>query len=133
MQPDLSAALAILRREVPDLAAVYLFGSAATGTARVGSDVDLAFVAGRPVAHERLLDLRQLLANSLNQDVDLVDLAAANTILQIQVINEGRVIDTSDPDAAALFELRAIREYQDLKERRRGVEADIVARGRVHA
>ncbi len=69
----------------------------------------------------------------LLRDVDLVDLADASTILQFQAINEGCLVDAPAPDAAALFELRIMRDYQDLKARRAGIEADITKRGRVHA
>lgn len=130
---DLAPAIAVLRREIPGLAAVYLFGSFASGEVRPDSDLDLAVFAGPPLPRPLLLSLQQRIANMFNRDVDLVDLAAANTILQVQVIGEGKLVDAPDADAAALFELRVIREYQDLKQRRLAIEADIVARGRVHA
>jgi predicted nucleotidyltransferase len=133
MSTDLSSALAILRREIPELAGVYLFGSAADGTLRPDSDVDLAFYAGRPLERMRVLDLQEAIAKALKRDVDLIDLATAPTILQVQVIGEGRLLAALDADAVAFFEVRVIRDYYDLKARRAEIEADIVERGRVHA
>ncbi len=133
MEFDLTPVLALLRREIPQLAGVYLFGSFAAGLARAESDIDLAIYAGRPLERRVVVGLQQQIANILNRDVDLVDLAAASTILQCQAIDEGKLIDAPQPDETALFELRVIREYQDLKARRAATEADIVARGRVHA
>ncbi len=133
MAIDLGPVLTFLRGEIPELAGVYLFGSLAAGQARADSDVDLAIYAGRPLKRPRLIGLQQLIANALNCDVDLVDLADAPTVLQCQVIDEGKLIDAPRPEETAMFELRVIREYQDLKARRAATEADIAARGRVHA
>jgi predicted nucleotidyltransferase len=133
MSVDLAPVVTLLRREIPGLAAVYLFGSCASRDARPESDVDLAVFAGRPLPRPAVVDLQLRIANMLNRDVDLVDLAAADTILQVQVIGEGKLIDAADADAAAFFEVRVFRDYQDLKQRRLATEADIVARGRVHA
>lgn len=129
---DLAPALDILRRELPELEGVYLFGSAAVGANRTDSDVDLAFLAGRPIDRHRTLVIQEQIAKALFRDVDLVDLAAAPTILQIQIIGEGRVVDAPDPDAVAFFEVRVFRDYQELKARRSELEAEIVQRGRVY-
>lgn len=133
MSVDLAPVLEILRRELPQLAAVYLFGSAANGLLRPDSDIDLALHAGAPIDRTHLLELQATLAKLLHRDVDLVDLAEASTILQMQVIGEGRQVDAADPVAAAHFEVRVMREYQDLKARRAEIEADIVRRGRAYA
>ncbi|MGE0532035.1 MAG: nucleotidyltransferase domain-containing protein [Hyphomonadaceae bacterium] len=133
MPVNLAPALEILRREMPDLVAVYAFGSVANGGERPDSDVDLAILTRRPIARLRVLEVQEMLAKALSRDVDLVDLANAPTSLQMQAIGEGRALETPDPDAAGLFEVRVMRDYQDLKARRAEIEADIVRRGRVYA
>jgi predicted nucleotidyltransferase len=133
MSVDLAPALEILHREIQDLAGVYLFGSHATGTERAGSDVDLAVFAGRALPGHKVLNLTERVSEALCRDVDLVDLAAASTILQMQVMRDGRLIAAPDAKSVGLFELRVLRDYRDLKARRAGIEADIVRRGRVHA
>jgi predicted nucleotidyltransferase len=45
-ETQLAEAVAYLRRRIPALRAVYLFGSQATGDIRAESDVDLAVLAG---------------------------------------------------------------------------------------
>ena len=132
MPLDLAPALALLRQHIPALAAIYLFGSQVGESARADSDIDFAVFAGRPLPRAQVVDLTFELAALLRRDVDLVDMASASTIMQFQILAEGRLIDAPDPDAAALFELRVMREYQDLKARRAAVEADIVERGRVY-
>lgn len=129
----MAPALEILRREIPDLLAVYLFGSAADGALRPDSDIDLAFLARKPQSRQAVVECQEVLAKVLARDVDLVDLASAPTVLQLQAIDEGRLVDAPDANAAALFEVRVLRDYQDLKARRAGIEADIVHRGRVYA
>lgn len=133
MQVDLKPALELLRRELPALAGVYLFGSYATGHVRADSDLDLAVYVERGVPRVQIHALRQTLASVLGCEVDLVDLASVSTVLQAQVINEGRLVDAPRPAAVALFEVRIMRDYQDLKARRAEIEGDIVARGRVYA
>lgn len=133
MQPDLAPALAMIRQDLPDLVGVYVFGSVAAGLARADSDVDLAVLCAAPLDATRLAELREKLAAALRRDVDLIDLAAAPTVLQMQIVGEGRLIAAPDKTAAGLFELRVLRDYRDLKFRRAGIDADIIARGRVHA
>jgi uncharacterized protein len=133
MPVDLAPALEILRREMPELAAIYLFGSVASGADTTESDVDLAIYAEQQLDGSRVLELQEALAKALSREVDLVDLARASTILQMQVVGEGRLLHAADPNAAAHFELRVMREYQELKARRSEIEADIVRRGRVYA
>ena len=129
---DLAPVLDVLRREIPSLAGIYLFGSQATGTAGPKSDVDIAFFAGRALPQLELLRLREKVSAAMRREVDLVDLADASTILQMQVLRDGRLEATIDANAIGLFELRVLRDYRDLKMRRAGIEADIAARGRVH-
>ncbi|HRE43499.1 MAG TPA: nucleotidyltransferase domain-containing protein [Terricaulis sp.] len=134
MALDLAPAIALLRRDIPGFAGAYLFGSAADGTDGPESDVDIAVFAGRSqLDRARVLDVQEALAKVIGRDVDLIDLAAAPTILQAQVIGEGRLIDAPDADAIAFFEVRILREYQQLKARRAGIEADIRERGRIYA
>lgn len=133
MSLDLAPALALLRREIPALSSVYLFGSFAAGLERADSDVDLAIFAGRALERARLIELAHQLAGILRRDVDLIDLAAASTIMQMQAIGEGALVAAPRPLEAALFEVRVMRDYQDLKARRADIEADIAARGRVYA
>ena len=133
MQIDLTPVANLLVKEIPGLAGAYVFGSQATGAAREGSDVDLAVFAGRPIKREELLENAERVARLVRREVDLIDLADANPILQMQVLREGRLIAAPDPTSIGLFELRALRDYRDLKRRRAGIEADIMARGRVHA
>jgi len=51
-----------IRKAVPGLIALYRFGSQAQGTARPGSDVDLAILSREPIPNLRRFELAQELA-----------------------------------------------------------------------
>jgi hypothetical protein len=63
--------------------------------------------------------------------VDLLDLRAASTVMQYQVLMQGRKLCSSEP-AAGLFEAFVLSEYTQLGEARAGLLADIAKDGRVY-
>ena len=132
MAPDLGSALDGLGRDVSGVAAVYLFGSHAEGTAAPDSDVDLAVLANRPLGAAERFDVQERIAARLGCDVDLVDLRAASTVMQAQIVSTGRVVLEADPGARARFETAAYSAYALLNEERAGILADIAARGSVY-
>ncbi|MEO8406979.1 MAG: nucleotidyltransferase domain-containing protein [Oxalobacteraceae bacterium] len=103
------AILHILHSRVPDLLGVYAFGSRVHGTARPDSDLDLAvLVAGyaQPLA---LWALSGDLADVAGCPVDLLDLRAASTVMQYQIIMTGQRWWARDAQAA-LFEAAILSE-----------------------
>ena len=129
-EPLLAALLAGLRAALPDLSAVYVFGSQAQGTASRHSDLDLAVLAGGPVDPVQLWRLAGDLASLAGCPVDLVDLRAASTVMQYQVLTTGQRL-WADESAAGLFECRVLSEKTALDEARAGLLADILADGTV--
>lgn len=133
---DPARALNVVRQcmpgTMPELLAVYLFGSHAQGNHGPDSDVDLALlVAGKaePVA---LWHMGQAIASQLNRDVDLLDLRAASTVMQYQIIYYGQRLWARD-DQAALYESFILSEKTALDTFRAGIVADVETRGRVYA
>lgn len=120
-----------LRHLLPEVQAIILFGSYATGEATPDSDLDLAVLLpgrGDPV---RLWQVGETLAIRFGMDVDLVDLIAANTILQYQIVTTGRRLFSDGPQID-LYECFIHREMMDLRIRRAPFLADIQARGSVY-
>lgn len=115
----------------PGLLAVYLFGSQATGHAGPASDVDLAVLLSGKADVLALWQAGEALAQQLNRDVDLVDLRAASTVMQHQIITTGRRLWAADAQAA-LYEAFILSEKTALDEARAGVLADIARTGTVH-
>jgi len=127
-----SAVVEEIRRSVPDLQAVYLFGSVASGEQRPGSDVDLALLAPRRLDSVQRFRLQERLAAILGRDVDLVDMRSASTVMQVQVLGGSQLLFEGETTARALFEATALGAYVRLNVSRAGILNDIKARGTVH-
>jgi predicted nucleotidyltransferase len=91
-------------------------GSAASGQRSVDSDLDLAVLDRQPIDPAQLYDLARTLEVTLGEDVDLVDLLTASTVLKKEVIAGGRVIHCADSDAVLDFEARSLSEYGRYRE-----------------
>lgn len=133
MPTNLDRLAPILRAALPGLVAAYVFGSAARAENTPASDLDLAVLTDAPLDALARFDLQERLATLAGRDVDLVDLRAASTVMQAQVVHTGRVWLDADPPARRAFEVYVLSAYAALNEERAGLLADITARGRVHA
>ncbi|MCE7977530.1 MAG: nucleotidyltransferase domain-containing protein [Nitrospira sp. NTP1] len=129
---DVQTIVQLLRKQIPDLVAIYQFGWQARGDAGPVNDIDLAVVAKTVLAERRLFELAQELAAQHGREVDLLDLKRASTVMCAQVITTGRVLDCRDDQARAEFEIYACSDYARLTEERRDILADIKARGLIY-
>lgn len=114
---QLAAALAA-RAERRGLAAAYLFGSAARGEARAGSDLDVAILYDRdaPATLDRMgFDLAAELMDETGKVVDLIVLDSAPVDLVIRVLREGRLLLDRDHRRRILFEVRSRNRHWDLE------------------
>ncbi len=92
-----------LQTRIPDLLAIYAFGSRIQGTARLDSDLDLAVLVAGYTDPLILFEVANELADVAGYAVDLLDLRAASTVMQYQIITTGERWWTLDMQAA-LFE-----------------------------
>ena len=129
---DDNALIEHIRKSVPDLIALYRFGSQAKGTARPDSDIDLAILARDPIPNIRRFEIAQELAAQLHLDVDLVDLRTASTVMRMQVLSTGTCLDAPDEPAHREFEMYAYSDYARLNEERREIVKGITERGVVY-
>lgn len=81
----------------PGLRLAILYGSAATGTMRPDSDVDIALLFNQPMNAEQKMSLMSRLENTLQRDVDLIDLFDLNGTILKQVVRKGRVLIQTKP------------------------------------
>jgi len=72
-----------------NLLALYAFGSRVHGTANTDSDLDLAVLIEGYADPVQLFDLANQLADQLGYEVDLLDMRAASTIMQFQILTTG--------------------------------------------
>ena len=118
MAGDLESRLVELFQTDPHgVAAVYLFGSTARGTAGADSDVDVAvLLAKTPPAtfDQQPYGLEGLLERALGRTVDLVVLNRAPVDLRSRVLRDGRLLVDRDPSTRIRFEVQTRNEAFDL-------------------
>jgi predicted nucleotidyltransferase len=120
-----------LRDRLPGVMAVHAFGSRIHGTARADSDFDVAVLVAGYADPVRLFDVAGELSDRVGCPVDLVDLRAASTVMQHQILTRGERWWARDPEAA-LFEAAALSEKNELDVARAGLMADVGKRGTVY-
>ena len=127
-----SEIITTLKSVVPDLLALYRFGSHGSAFERKDSDIDLAILGRRPLEPGLVWNLGQELASKLGREVELVDLAKASTVLQAQVVAYGERLFCADPVYCEPFEDYILSAYAHLNEERRGILSDVLHRGSVY-
>ena|SRR5688572_12361883 len=127
-----NALIEFVKQAIPDLIALYRFGSQTKGSARTESDVDLAVLACHPTPALRRFDLAQELAAQLHRDVDLLDLRSVSTVMRMQVVSTGECLVAADEAARREFEMYTYSNYARLNEERREILKRVSASGLVY-
>ena len=110
------------------LQGIMLFGSRAQGNSRQNSDYDIAVLLDGKADKVLLWNSAQTLAAQLLQDVDLIDLRDATTVLQKEIIVSGQWLIKVDTFACDLFEVHTISMYQQLQYDRQDILNDVLER-----
>lgn len=121
----------LLRQRLPTLLGVYAFGSRVQGSADARSDLDLAVLVAGYADPLLLFELAGELADRVGCAVDLLDLRAASTVMQSQILGQGERWWARDPEAG-LFEAAMLSEKTTLDAARAGLLADIQRSGMVY-
>jgi len=116
MQADLDwVALRKIFQGYPEVQAVYLFGSHATGGPHPESDVDLAVVATNSGGRRLKLDLLTDLARAGFCDVSLVFLDTPDVVLRYEAVRHNRLVySTRNFDRGAYYS-KVVGEYLDFE------------------
>lgn len=121
LEPIASAVRSVADRD-PQIAAVYVFGSRAEGTATEDSDLDLAVLFNPPAAVDEIVRAQHGLSESVGLEVDLVDLGTCGAFLALAAIKGERLYCRNEA-ACDEFDLYVLRRAGDLayfeQERRR--------------
>jgi predicted nucleotidyltransferase len=120
-----------LREALPSVQAIYLFGSYVSGDFDVHSDLDIAVLLSAKSDGVAFWRLSGDLSDIAGVPVDLVDLGAASTVLQYQVLTKGRRLWAKD-SSVGLFEAFALSEKTSLDTARAGLLEDVQRNGVIH-
>lgn len=126
-----ATAVSTLRQQFPNLLAVYAFGSRTTDHYRADSDWDLAVLVAGYADPWSLFDTAGVLSDQSKCPVDLLDLRAATTVMQYQVVTTGERW-WAQGNQVDLFEAMVLSEMTELNTARAGVLEDIQKTGRIH-
>ncbi len=124
--------VSFLTERIPDLIAIYLFGSSVQGTPGLESDIDLAILPVQPLNPLERWNLAQDLASLLKREVDLVDLRKASTVMRMQVISSGQYLYESNRQERDRFEDYVFSSYARLNEERKEIIKKVQERGTIY-
>jgi len=108
---------ALILAQCENIKLIYLFGSHAQGLVNSESDIDIAILGKAKLDSVVRWQMQSELANVLKNDVDLVDLLSASTVMQNQVIHYG-ICMYDAANHAGLFEMQVMSMYQHLNDER---------------
>ena len=120
-----------IRAAFSNALAVYAFGSRLNATANADSDLDLAVLVAGYADPIQLWNLSGELADIAGCPVDLLDMRAASTVMQYQILQTGRRLWGLEPQAG-LFECFVLSEKTALDSARAPLLNDIQTRGTVY-
>ena len=126
--------ISILQSHLPNLMAIYAFGSRVSGDANANSDWDMAVLVAGYVESGVLWELSGTLADVTGTDVDLIDLRAASTVMQYQVLTLGKRwwLRADSATLVGVWEAAMLSEMTELNSARAGVMADIAVSGVIY-
>jgi len=114
-----------LKSEIPELQALYLFGSQNDGTASMQSDVDIAYLSKRELTSVERWELSNRLASLLSINVDLIELSQTNTIFRYQILSTAERIYGEGYEVES-FETLAYSFYLRFQEERKPIVDEII-------
>lgn len=121
-----------LQSDLPELIAVYRFGSFGTPEERADSDIDLGLQTASPPDPVDLFHLAGELATMAGRDVDLVDMIGCSTVMRARIVATGELVFCRDPYLCEDFATMAFSRYAHFNEARRGILEDIQTTGSIY-
>ncbi|CAN5252432.1 type II toxin-antitoxin system antitoxin [soil metagenome] len=125
-------AVPLICKAIPGVSGIYLFGSIGTPYETPASDVDLAILPTKTISTLKCWKLAQKVAETVQRDVDLIDLLQASTVFRFQIISTGKRIYCRDKNSCDRFEMTVYSTYLRFNEERREILEDIKKRGRIY-
>jgi predicted nucleotidyltransferase len=114
-----------LKKKIPELLGIYIYGSFAENRLTPDSDIDIAFLTWKKISAVEKWKIQEELASLLDIDIDLVDLKDASVVLRAEVVENGTRIYTKNEYECDNFEVTTYSMYADLNETRKDILNDI--------
>ncbi len=121
-----------IKKALPEVQGIYLFGSHVSGQQNQESDLDIAVLLPEPMENIHRWKLSQQLAASLKKEVDLVDLQNTSTVMQFQVVRKGKRLFTANFSYCERFEDKVFQLYLTLNDDRKPILDEIKKRGNIY-
>lgn len=99
----------------PNIILAFIFGSAAVGRQRKGSDIDMGIYFSQPPEGLDLLDFINALSEAAGKDVDVVVLNNASAFLRHQVMKNKINLIIKDRRVYMRFREKTISDYDEYK------------------
>lgn len=115
-----------------EIVLAFIFGSVVSGLLTKDSDVDIAVLFDHLPHFSDILRVKDAASESIGRDVDIVVLNESSPVIRMQVLKNGRLIKKRDNAAYGNFFVKAVKEYDDLKQIRKEAEANIL-KGKIYA
>lgn len=132
LHPDWKLAVQEILLERLQPAFIIVFGSNAKDTARVDSDLDLAYYSEKQLTnYERFLVAGDI-AEVCNVEVDLVDIRQIDTVFAAQIFSTGEILDCVNENVFIKERMKALSMYATLNEQRANILQSIKERGSVY-
>lgn len=131
---DTTPILSLLQQRLPTLMAAYAFGSRVKEAGQhtnPESDLDLAVLVEGYADPVLLFEVAGELADIVHCHVDLLDLRAASTVMQSQILTQGQRFWAKDV-RAGLFEAAMLNEKIYLDQARQRLIHDVMERGSIY-
>jgi predicted nucleotidyltransferase len=122
----------LLRHKLPNVQAIYRYGSAGSAYERPDSDIDLAVLADTVLDHAALQRAGAELVRLTGRDIDLNDMRRLPVTLRVQIVANGTRLFAIDRAAAEEYDSRVLSDYAHLNEARKGILADVRTRGSIY-
>jgi hypothetical protein len=110
---------------LPSIRLLVLFGSAARGSDRRRSDVDVGIILEEPASRA---EVEIVLGRAARRPIDIVDLNDAPPQLRFEIARDGKVLIERVPYAWADFRVRAMIDWWDWAPTARMIQAAAIER-----
>lgn len=118
--------------ELPEVQAIYRYGSAGSIYERQDSDIDIAILSSHVVPFQEIVKLAATLMDLTGRDIDLHDLRKLPVTLRVQIVIQGKRIYCTDRVAAEIYDTYTLSDYVRLNEERQLILKDIQQREQIY-